>query len=74
MAAKNVEHDGEKQERLYNRNKRHVEYIVGDETMRCVHVLSDASKRFNAKLAPKYGGPFTIVGKKSQIVYKDSKE
>ena len=43
--------------------------------MRRVHVLSDASKRFNVKLAPKYEGSFTIVEKKSLTVYiLDSKE
>ena len=75
MVAKNVKQAGEKQERLYNRNKRHVEYNVGGEVMRRVHVLSDASKRFNAKLAPKYEGLFTIVEKKSPTVYiLDSRE
>ena len=38
-------------------------------------MLCDASKRFNAKLVPKYEGPFTIVEKKSPTVYiLDSKE
>ena len=40
-----------------------------------VRVVSDASKRFNAKLAPKYERPFTIMKKKSPTVYiLDSKE
>ena len=37
--------------------------------MRRVHALSDASKHFNAKLAPKYEGPFKIVEIKSPTVY-----
>ena len=75
MVAKNVKQAGDKQERLYNRNKWYVEYNVGDEVMKRVHVLSNASKRFNAKLDPKYEGPFTIVEKKSPTVYiLDSKE
>ena len=37
--------------------------------MRCVYVLSDASKHCDAKLAPKYEGPFTIVKKNSPTVY-----
>ena len=37
--------------------------------MRRVLVLSDPSKRFNAKLAPKYEGPFSIVEVKSPLVY-----
>ena len=37
--------------------------------MRKVHILSDASKRFNAKLAPKYEEPISIVEVKSPLVY-----
>ena len=37
--------------------------------MRRVHVLSDASKKFNKKLAPKYEGPLKIVEIKSPTVY-----
>ena len=38
-------------------------------------MLSDASKLFNAKLATKFDGPFTIVEKKSPTAYiLDSKE
>ena len=37
--------------------------------MRKVHDLSDASKKFNKRLAPKYEGPFKIVEVKSPTVY-----
>ena len=69
MVAKNVAKAGKKQERYYNRGKRYVTYSVGDEVMRRVHVLSDASKKFNKKLAPKYEGPFKVVKVQSPTVY-----
>ena len=37
--------------------------------MRRVHVLSDASKKFNKKLAPKYEGSFKIAEVKLPKVY-----
>ena len=75
MVAKNFEWAGERQKRLYNRGKRHIEYNVGDEVMRRVHALSDASKRFNVELDPKYEGIFTTAEKKYSTVYIfDSKE
>ena len=69
MVAKNIERAGDKQERLYNRGKKHVTFNVGDSVMRRVHVLSNAAKRFNAKLAPKFEGPFKILEVKSPAVY-----
>ena len=75
MVAKNIERAGDKQEKQYNKGKRHATFNVGDEVMRRVHVLSDASKKFNAKLAPKWEGPFSILEVKSPTVYViDSKE
>ena len=35
-------------------------YQVWDKVIRWVHVLSDASERFNAKHGPKFEGPFAI--------------
>ena len=61
VVAKIVEKVGQKQERYYNREKRHVTYRVGDEVMRRVHVLWDAAENFNKNLAPKYEGPFKII-------------
>ena len=57
------------QEMYYNRGKRDVRYFVGDLVIRKVHVLSDASKRFNAKLAAKFEGPYKIVEVVSPTVY-----
>ena len=69
MVAKNIERAGDKQERLYNRGKKHVTFNVGDSVMRRVDVLSNAAKRFNAELAPKFEGPFKILEVKSLTVY-----
>ena len=69
MAKKNIEKAGETQEKYYDRNKRYVVYNVGDEIMRRSHVLSDATKKFNKKLEPKYEGPFKIVEVKSPTMY-----
>ena len=43
-------------------------FNFGDKVMRCVHDLSEASKKFNAKLAPKCEGPFTILKANSPII------
>lgn len=37
--------------------------------MRKTHYLSDASKKFSAKLAPMYEGPYTVVETLSPVVY-----
>ena len=59
-----------KQEGYYNRGRKDIQFFVGDQVMRKTHYLSDASKKFSAKLAPKYEGPFTIVRKLSPVVYE----
>ena len=75
MVVENIELARDKQERHYNKGKIHATYKVGDMVMRRVHALSDACKKFNAKLAPKYEGPFQVTEVKSPTVYViDSKE
>lgn len=37
--------------------------------MRRTYPLSDASRKFSAKLAPKYEGPFEILEVRSPVVY-----
>ncbi|KAK9680153.1 hypothetical protein QE152_g39321 [Popillia japonica] len=58
----------------YNLRRRQVEYTLGQPVYRKNHVLSDASKYFNAKLAPKFVGPFYISRRVSPWTYelKDS--
>lgn len=53
----------------YNLRRRPVEYQVGDFVWRKSHVLSDATRHFSAKLAPKYI-PCVVSEKISRLVYK----
>lgn len=55
---------------VYNLRRREKEFELGDVVWRRNFVLSDASKYFTAKLAPKYVGPFRIIKKLSRLVYK----
>ena len=43
--------------------------MVGDRVLRKAHHLSDAARRFNAKLAEKYEGPYEVVEVLSPTVY-----
>jgi transposase InsO family protein len=53
----------EKSKQRYDLRRRTVSYAVGQEVYRRNYTLSDASKHYTAKLAPKFIGPF-IIGKK----------
>lgn len=44
----------ERNARAYNLRKKHIRFNVGDIVWKRNYVLSDASKRFSAKLAPRY--------------------
>ena len=75
MVIKNIERAGDKQEKHYNKGKIQATFNLGNMVMRRLHVMSDASKKFNAILAPKFEGPFQITEVKSPTVYViDSKE
>lgn len=54
----------------YNLRRRPVSYAVGEKVFRKNYVLSDASKQFTAKFAPKYVGPFLIKRKLSPVTYE----
>lgn len=56
--------------RRYDLRRRDVRYSLNDLVWRKNYVLSDASKYFSAKLAPKYVGPFRISRKISSCVYE----
>jgi Integrase core domain len=55
--------------RVYDLRRRHVEYNVGQRVWKRNFVLSDASRYFTSKLAPKFAGPYTIRKKISPLVY-----
>lgn len=60
----------ERCQRTYNLRRRDVRYEIGQEVWHRNHVLSDASKYFSAKLAPRYTGPFVIYRKVSPWTYE----
>lgn len=54
----------------YDLRRRPSTFEVGDTVYRRNYVLSDAVKQFNAKLAPKFLGPFIIHRKVSYSTYE----
>lgn len=59
-----------KNKTIYDLRRRSANFAVGDSVWRRNYVLSDASKYFNAKLAPKFIGPFLIKKKVSYQTYE----
>lgn len=59
----------ERQALHYNAKRRHLAYDVGDSVYVRNRVLSDAVKKFSAKLAPKFKGPYVIKRVASPLVY-----
>lgn len=64
----NVNEAQRRQQQHYNLRHRPVTYNVGDQVWRRNFVLSDASRHFTAKLAPKYVGPFVVSRKVSPVI------
>lgn len=60
----------ERSRRQYNLRKRPDMLTVGQLVWRRNHVLSDATKGFSAKLAPRFVGPFVVEQKLSPWVYR----
>lgn len=60
----------EKNCRVYNLRRRPDEYEVGDRVWRKNYVLSDGTKHFASKLAPKFTGPLVIRSKHSNLAYE----
>ena len=53
----------------YNKNRKKVDFEIGDLVWKKTHELSDKSKKITASLLPKYEGPFTIIGKIKSDTY-----
>lgn len=60
----------ERNKHTYNLQRRDVTYNVGDQVMLKNKSLSDATAAFNAKLAPKYVGPFSVEKKLGSWTYE----
>ena len=69
LVARHLDDSRERQEKYYNRGRKHVQFFVGDQVLRKVHVLSNAAASFSAKLAPKYEGPYEIKEVLGDSVY-----
>lgn len=54
----------------YNLRRRHIEYLPNQLVWRKNYVISDATKYFSKKLAPKYVGPFYIKKRISPWTYE----
>ncbi|CAK1585808.1 unnamed protein product [Parnassius mnemosyne] len=65
---KHIKNAHSRNEKYYNLRKRHVELKVGQIVYKRTHYLSNASKRFTAKLAPKFQ-KCVITAKLSPLVY-----
>ena len=58
-----------KQQRYYNLRRREWHPKVGEKVFQRNHTLSSAISHFAGKLAPKYCGPYEIIGKISSNIY-----
>lgn len=54
----------------FNLRRRYVQYPVGDSVWKKNGVLSNAAQAFNAKLEPKFVGPFFVKRKASSVTYE----
>ena len=69
LAKANLISSQEKYLANYNKNRKRVEFEVGDLVWKKTHELSDKSKKITASLLPKYEGPFTVIGKIKSDTY-----
>lgn len=67
---KRLEKAGERSSMRYNLRKRSAEFTVGQKVWRRNYIISDASKNFSKKLAPKYIGPLTVCRRLSPWTYE----
>ena len=70
LVVKHIDDAQNRQARVYNKGRRHVEFHVGDIVLRRIKVLSNAAEGISGKLAEKWDGPFKIVEKMSPTVYR----
>ena len=69
LVSRHIDEAREVQGKHYNKGRKQAQFAAGDRVLRKAHHLSDAAKKFNAKLAEKYEGPNEIVEILSPTVY-----
>ena len=69
LVGRHIDEAREVQRKHYNKGRKEAQFAVGDRVLRKAHHLSDAAKKFNAKLAEKYEGPYEVVEILSPTVY-----
>ena len=69
LVGRHIDKARETQVKHYNKGRKEAQFAVGDRMLRKVQHLSDAAKKFNAKLAEKYEGPYEVVEILSPTVY-----
>lgn len=67
---KRMEKTAERSEQRYNLRRRPFTFVPSQGVWKNNYALSDASKQFSSKLAPKYTGPFYIKKKISPWTYE----
>lgn len=68
MVRQRIGQAGEQQRRYYNLRRRQWKPAVGDWVWVRQHPLSKAIESFAAKLAPKYDGPYEVMGYTSPVI------
>ncbi|XP_067129284.1 uncharacterized protein [Centruroides vittatus] len=70
QAQRNIRKAQRQQERTYNLRRQPLSYKVGTPVLLKTHPISCSPKRFSAKFAPKWSGPYEISKVISPLVYE----
>lgn len=70
IAADNLGIAQERNAKYYNKSHRDVQYEIGNRVWKRNRVLSTAANFINAKLVPKFSGPYTTASKLGTCVYE----
>ncbi len=70
LVAKNLYKARLRQKRNYDRKRRELSFKVNDRVWMRSHPLSKAERKFSAKLAPKWQGPYRIIRRMGPLNYQ----
>ena len=74
LARSQIARSFQKQQGYYNLRRRKWAPQIGDKVLRKVHQLYNKADNFNAKLAEKFEGPFTVVKKITSYIRPEEKQ